>query len=135
MDLVAAEIREGKAYLHPREEDVTYLVNSNDISIFLNHGKTLKNTDILKIETKTSAVSNHELDKYKKRIMTMTLYESEYDAIMKSAEQYGFKRTDYVLACINSASQKKMEKEYHKIVKNHKELQKMQKQHKVQNIK
>ena len=32
LDLVAAEIREGKAFLHPRgEENVTYLVRSDDI--------------------------------------------------------------------------------------------------------
>ena len=34
LDLIAAEIKEGKAFLHPRgEENVTYLVRSDDIEI------------------------------------------------------------------------------------------------------
>ena len=162
LDLHAAEIREGRAYLHPKEGNVTYLVKSDDISIFLNHGVSLTNEDIIKFEkghekpeeaqkektpkektpkekvsapetkeTSAHPVQSHEFDQYKKRILTMTLYESEYEAIMLNAKQYGFKRADYILACINSAPQKKMQKEHEKIVKNHNKLRDMQKQDKV----
>ena len=49
LDLVAAEIRAGKAFLHPRgEENVTYLVRSDDIEITLSKGRSLSPKDIFK---------------------------------------------------------------------------------------
>ena len=54
LDLSAAEIREGKAYLHPKnEQGVTYLVRSNDIEISLSKGLSLSSGDIIKIEPKS----------------------------------------------------------------------------------
>ena len=53
LDLSAAEIREGKAYLHPRnEKGVTYLVRSDNIEIFLSKGFSLSPEHIVRIEPK-----------------------------------------------------------------------------------
>lgn len=40
LDLAAAEIKEGRAYLHPKSEQyLTYLVRSDDIEVRLSKGK------------------------------------------------------------------------------------------------
>lgn len=139
LDLIAAEIKNGKAFLHPKEGDVSYLVRSEDISIYLNHAET----EILTIKKKerTSAKSEPEhksenknstpyldLERYKKRKLVISLYQDEYDTIMNNAKEYGYKRADYVLACVQSASTKRMEKAHEKIVLSHKELRKQQKE-------
>ena len=50
LDLAAAEIKEGKAYLHPKEDHtLAYLVKSDDIEIRLSKGKSLTDQDILVI--------------------------------------------------------------------------------------
>ena len=48
LDLVAAEIKEGRAYLHTKgEESVTYLVRSNDIEVRLSKDVSLREADVL----------------------------------------------------------------------------------------
>ena len=48
LDLSRAEIKEGKAYLHPKETpSTTYLVKSDDIEIRLSKGRNLDDKDIL----------------------------------------------------------------------------------------
>lgn len=55
LDLSAAEIRGGRAYLHPKgNQQITYLVRSNDIEIYLNRGKELLDDDIVVIKKKES---------------------------------------------------------------------------------
>lgn len=50
LDLVAAEIKEGKAYLHPKEDrTITYLIKSDDIEVRLSKRKNLTDKDILVI--------------------------------------------------------------------------------------
>ena len=50
LELAAAEIKEGRAYLHPKEDrTITYLVKSDDIEVRLSKGKSLTDKDILLI--------------------------------------------------------------------------------------
>lgn len=162
LDLVAAEIKEGKAFLHPRgEENITYLVKSDDIDIILNKGRSLEPKDILKVERKHKEGKNetkevdgntkkqsddktpkteksnvtqrivptasNEFDRFKKKKFVVSLYLSEYETVMASMKEYGYKRADFVMACVNSATKGSMEKAHKKIVKTHKELIKEQK--------
>ena len=162
LDLVAAEIRAGKAFLHPRgEENVTYLVRSDDIEITLSKGRSLNPTDIFKTGPKEKNISKDlkqldnkdakqppaqtpkdskptkppmettqtaadEFDRFKKRKFVVSLYPDEYDTIMSSMKEYGYKRADFVLACVNSAAKGTMEKAHKKIVKSHNEIRKEQ---------
>lgn len=158
LDLSAAEIREGKAFLHPKnEQGITYLVRSDNIEISLSKGFSLTPEHIIKIEpkakpkknaeagnrkpspknnrnsetngssTSTSPIADNEFDKYKKRKFVVSLYPDEYDSVMSSMKAYGYKRADFVLACINSASKGTMEREHKKIVKAHTVLRKEEK--------
>ena len=158
LDLAAAEIREGKAYLHPKsEKGVTYLVRSDNIEISLSKGFSLSSENIVKIEpeskqkkpdgadkkksdqkdnkdrkaagdgTSSSPVPDNEFDKYKKRKFVVSLYPDEYDSVMTSMKEYGYRRADFLLACVNTATQGTMEREHRKIVKKHTVLRKEEK--------
>lgn len=157
LDLVAAEIREGKAFLHTKgEERMTYMVRANDIEIRLNKDAVISEVDILTIKkpakedekkekqkekeiqkaekkkgdaAKTPAAENgaesdtiYDFDRFKKRKFYISVYPEEYDAIQEIMKEYGYKQTDFVLACINSASRGTMEKAHKKIVKSHREI-------------
>ena len=163
LDLIAAEIKEGKAFLHPRgEEGVTYLIRSDDIEITLSKGRSLTPKDILKTGPKekttknsqhvekekskkspeqttnpnksskpaleTTQTTENEFDRFKKRKFVVSLYPEEYDRIMTSMKEYGYKRADFVMACVNTASKGSMEKAHKKIVKAHGERLKEQKE-------
>ena len=162
LDLIAAEIKEGKAFLHPRgEEHVTYLVRSDDIEITLSKGRSLGPRDIFRIgpkpknpekekkeeekkslkqppvkdpkdDNKKSVTKEEiqtepdEFDKFKKRKFVISLYPEEYDAIMASMKEYGYKRADFVMACVNTATKGTMEKAHKKILRSHDEIRKEQ---------
>lgn len=157
LDLAAAEIKEGKAFLHPKgEEKVTYLVRSDDIRIQLNKGRSLSSKDIIKIGPKLpkdpsppnagndkekspalpprkpttpiviQKAAPNEFDRFKKRTFTVTLYQEDYDALMASMKGYGYKRADFVMACVNSASKTTMERAHKKIQKANKERKREQ---------
>ena len=156
MDLSAAEIREGKAFLHPKNEaGVTYLVRSDNIEITLSKGFSLSPEHIIRIEPKRnrkkidgnvkgskkhdpssntsdanktdSTIEDNEFGKYKKRKFVVSLYPDEYDSVVSSMREYGYKRADFVLACVNTATKGTMEREHKKIVKAHSELRKEEK--------
>lgn len=158
LDLSAAEIREGKAYLHPKNElGVTYLVRSNDIEISLSKGSSISPENIIKIEpkskqkkpedadkkksiqkdsktskpagdgTSSAPVADNEFDKYKKRKFVVSLYPDEYDSVMASMKEYGYRRADFLLACVNTATKGTMEREHKRIVKIHTVLRKEEK--------
>lgn len=162
LDLIAAEIKDGRAFLHPRgEENITYLVRSDDIEITLSKGRSLSPKDIFKTGPKpkglekdakkedkkvpkqpaekgpksdrtntppmeTAQTSADEFDRFKKKKFVVSLYPDEYDAIMSSMKEYGYKRADFVLACVNSATKGTMEKAHKKIVKSHNAIRKEQ---------
>ena len=158
LDLTAAEIREGKAYLHPKDEQgVTYLVRSDNIEISLSKGFSLSPEHIIKIEpeskqkkpdnaekknseqkdnkdrktagdgTLSSPVPDNEFDKYKKRKFVVSLYPDEYDSVMASMKEYGYRRAELLLACVNTATKGTREREHRKIVKMHTVLRKEEK--------
>ena len=63
---------------------------------------------------------SNEFQLYKKRKFTISLYPDEYDSVVKSMKEYGYKRADFFLACVNTARKTTMKTAYNKIVKDHK---------------
>ena len=151
LDLHTAEIKEGKAFLHTKgDEPVTYLVRASDIEIRLNKDASLSELDVLTIKKKTPVEKQKTLaqkdaerkdkksqnttdspskngviyadERFRKRTFSMTVYQEEYDMLMESIKEYGYKRADFVLACVNTASKGSMEKAHKKIIKNHKAM-------------
>ena len=147
LDLVAAEIRSGKAFLHTKgEESMTYLVRANDVEIWLNKDVSLRDIDIMTIKEKPKKDPNptqqnkavtdpnqtaengsgqdvlYDLDRFKKRKFVISVYPEEYEAINATIKEYGYKRADFVLACVSTATKGTMEKAHKRIVKSHREI-------------
>ena len=156
LDLAAAEIKEGRAYLHPKEDrTVTYLVKSDDIEVRLSKGRNLTEKDILVISRpkkdehdpgmkkenssgkgeertsfqKTNDSNNNvnDLSRFKKRTFSVSLYPEEYDRLMGQIQKYGYKRSDFILASAQTATQGTMAKAQKKVVMLRKEIKKEEK--------
>lgn len=157
LDLSAAEIKEGKAFLHPKEDrDITYLVKSDDIEIRLSKGKNLTDKDILvmgkrkrtdrvpanpkekqsvqppekKIVPPTGDPGNivYDLSRFKKKTFSVSLYPEEYDRLMDTIQKYGYKRSEFILASAQTATQGTMARAQKKVVMVRKELRKEEKE-------
>lgn len=159
MDIVAAEIKEGKAFLHPKDQpEVTYLIRSDDIRISLSEGRSLCAHDILSVMPKAKDIAKKQeqqpnkessketpaktkapqdsttqseqhpslplpgFEKYKKRTFSVSLYPEEYDRIIENMKEYGYKRADFLLACVQTAKKTSMEKAHKEIVNTHKQM-------------
>ena len=149
LDLSAAEIKEGRAYLHPKgNRKTTYLVRSDDIEIHLSRNEELSDDDIRVLKRKEDAVTDKEgkqkakknenrnsdssnseeiYDRFKKRTFSVTLYQHEYDALMNTIKEYGYKRAEFILASANTATRGTMDRERKKIIRGHKEIRKEEK--------
>ena len=156
LDLVAAEIKEGRAFLHPKDDrNVTYLVKSDDIEIKLSKGKNLTDTDVMvirkmrkekqdfenqkeKVPKKDTnshkpKVSNdsgnitYDLSRFKKKSFSVSLYPEEYDSLMEMIQKYGYKRSEFILASAQTATQGTMAKAQKKVVMVRKEIRKEEK--------
>lgn len=158
MDIIAAEIKEGKAFLHPKgDPKATYLIRSDDIRISLSEGRSIREYDILSVTPKAKKADsdkeqenkiaqkethkdepqsskNHSSDesrtenyipgfeRYKKRTFSVSLYREEYDSLIDSMKEYGYKRADFLLACVQTARKPSIEKAHKQIVKTHKQM-------------
>lgn len=149
LDLAAAEIKEGRAYLHPKgDRKAIYLVKSDDIEIHLSKNKELSDEDIRALKRKEDAVtdkkekpkakknekSNSDLsnsdeiyDRFKKRTFSVSLYQHEYDMLMNTIKEYGYKRAEFIIASANTATRGTMDRERKKIVRVHQEIRKEEK--------
>lgn len=146
LDLTAAVIREGRAFLHVRGKKTAYMVKSNDIRILLNSDQSLTEADVIAIDepakdnkeklpketagkkkdrkTATADGNGPALDEspFKKRTVSFSLYPDEYDALMLSLKEYGYKKADFLLACVETATPGTMERAHKRIVKNHQQI-------------
>ena len=153
MDIVAAEIREGKAYLHPKEDPKkTYFIRADDIKILLNEGRSILSQNIFaltrkpkeekdkkekaqdsakKEQNKTGKTSRSfqvvGLERYQKHTVRFSMYPEEYALFTELMKETGYKQTEFILACIQAAKKPGIEKAHKRIVKVHKQLRKEQK--------
>ena len=54
--------------------------------------------------------------------MTKYYYPEEYDLLIGNMREYGYKRADFLLACVQCARKPSMEKAHKAIVKTHKQM-------------
>lgn len=57
----------------------------------------------------------------------MSLYQHEYDALMNTIKEYGYKRAEFIIASANTATRGTMDRERKKIVRVHQEIRKEEK--------
>ena len=75
-------------------------------------------------------VSN-EFDKYKKKRVVFMLYPEEYNMVMDNIQSNGYKKNEYVLACVTSAKKQSMDAVYKKYVNSHMQLRKEERRSKM----
>ena len=153
MDIVAAEIREGRAYLHPKEDpNKTYFIRANDIKILLNEGRSILASNISALtqkpkepeskkeksqdgakkgQNKTGDTSGdfrvEGFERFQKHTVRFSMYPEEYALFTELMKETGYKQTEFILACIRAAKKPGIEKAHKQIVKVHKQLRKEQK--------
>lgn len=135
IDLSAAEIKAGRAYLHPKSDRMkTYIVKSRDIEIRLKNENGLKPEDVVALKKKENTnnlkqerkgppdPADDGMDRFRKRTFSITLYQEEYDALMKRIQEYGYKKAEFVIACASTATPGTMDRTHKKNVKVRKEI-------------
>ena len=145
LDLLAAEIKAGRAFLHPKDKNAPSIsVRADDIGIYLNNSSGISQSDITTIVKKSmgskedkpnqtrekNRVTSEKRedraqsveDPYKKRKISFSLYPDEYDHFMAKVKQYGYKQTDFLLACVAGANKASIERAHKKVVKTHRQI-------------
>ena len=57
----------------------------------------------------------------KKKIVSISLYEDEYDMLMDDINANGYQKTEYLLACVSAAKKKSLAATYRRYAEEHKE--------------
>ena len=157
LDLAAAEIKEGRALLHPKDNpNLIYRVRSDDIEIRLSKGKNLTDNDVIILgkhknkegasvnqkdtapkkarkqrhANKPGTVENNpdDFSRFKKKTFSVSLYPEEYDILMDAIQKYGYRRAEFILASAQTATQGTMAKAQKKVLMARKAIRKEEKE-------
>ena len=140
VDVSAAEVKKGKVYLHPIDDpEHIYCILSDDVQISISPNKDITEDDLEIIEKpkksekekqeekeksakeRKSRSSNggHGDNPYKMRKMTITMYPDEYDALMENISSNRYRKTEFLLACVDCAKKNSMEATYKRYTQEH----------------
>jgi len=142
----AAEIRNGKVFLHPLEDPRhVYRIKADAVDIIINPHENIREDDLVILDVKEPSRRNqaesgdsneHErkdrersfpsrqplpYQKQKMKTVQFTLYPDEYEMLMANIKENGYKKTEFLLACVSAAKKKSMETNYLKYTQLHKE--------------
>ena len=153
LDVSAAEIKNGKVYLHPEgDPSKVYCIRSKSVDILISPRESIREEDLEILEGKKpeSADSGEKqsdpapdhaaagtaqggtqsgptirpqpLNAFYQPMkkITFTMYPEEYDMFMSSMKQYGYKKTEFFLACVSSAKKNSMQATYQRYAAEHK---------------
>ena len=147
MDVSAAEIRNGRVWLHPaNDKDHVYCIRSNTVDIIISPTENIQEEDVEVRNSKkpdehtSSEPKLHNQDKAKNtstrpthdrepvfsympkmKKITFTLYPDEYEMLMSNIKENGYRKTEFLLACVSAAKKNSMESSYRKYENLHKE--------------
>lgn len=151
MELSKAEIKQGRVYLHPADKpSETFVVKTRSVDLIINPEEEISDEDIFVInndkekrtqkptakipedETSNSPSENnhdHQIQTIfpKKRKFVVSLYPDEYEVLVENINANGYKRAEYLLACVNSAKKASFDAMYKKYTVEHKERYKLEK--------
>ena len=152
MELSKAEIKQGRVYLHPADKpSETFVVKTKSVDFMINPEEEISDEDIFVInsnkekkpqkstikipEEENSKNSpqennhNHQTQTIfpKKRKFVVSLYPDEYELLIENINTNGYKRAEYLLACVNSAKKASFDAMYKKYTVEHKERYKLEK--------
>lgn len=146
MEVTAAEVNQEGVILHPVEDpEHVFFVKSQSVNIVINPEGELTEDDIEIHDKETLkkqfqehlGITDEMLDSEEKELpiirpiplsrfmpskkrFVVTLYQDEYDNLMKTITENGYKKTEYFLACMTSAKKTSMSAEYKRYADEHK---------------
>ena len=148
LDVSAAEIKNGRVYLHTEEEPPkVYCLRSNTVEIFISPCEDISEEDLEILDTKkkedtdlrsleearerrqcerAAALHPMPLKHFtpKMKTITFSMYPEEYDMLVSNMKENGYKKTEFLLACVSSAKKNSMHANYQRYEAEHKERRK-----------
>lgn len=135
MELEAAEVTKTGVVLHPTEDpEHSFFVKAEEVEIHINPLSELSEDDVLVVDNNKkkdkgetdqkknadpiSSDLHHVRPKALSRFMpskkrfSIMLYPDEYDMLMKTIQDNGYKKVEYFLACMTSAKKQSLVSEY-----------------------
>ena len=132
MRLAAAEIRGNKVFVHPLDKPhTTIAIRAAAVDLHINPEGEVEEKDFFLFQKKKRE-KGEELEKkqageknraakqqnndtpYKTPMKTISfrVYQEEYDAVMSVINENGYRKAEYMLACVHAAKKKSMESIY-----------------------
>lgn len=146
LNVFAAEIKNGRVYLHPEEDkSKVYCIRSSAVEIYISPRENISEDDVeildaKKKEDEAPSTLSHEKQRQersrnlrpmplnhfttKMKTMTFSMYPEEYDMLMANTKENGYKKTEFLLACVSSAKKNSMLANYQRYEAEHKERRK-----------
>lgn len=146
IELYGAEVRKDGVYLHPTEDpDRIIFMKTDAVDIIINPGKEIDEDDIIYLEKKKNENKPAEKDRTKeadhkkwsdgksgvtraslnrfmpaKKRFSILLYPDEYEMLTNNIKENGYKKAEYLLACMTSVKKNSMEATYKRYYNEHK---------------
>ncbi len=152
MELSKAEIKQGRVYLHPADKpSETFVVKTKSVDLIINPEEETSDENIfvidsnkekkpqkstIKIPEEENSENSPQENNHKQQIQTIfpkkrkfevSLYPDEYEVLVGNINANGYKRAEYLLACVNSAKKTSFDAMYKKYTVEHKERHKLEK--------
>ena len=138
----AAEIRKNRVYLHPLDNPrKTIRIRASAVELKINPDDTVSESDVLTFrdpekalaqkpgadaakgenKTRKSGQNKKETPPYKEPMKTISfrVYQEEYDTVMDVIRSNGYRKAEYLLACILAAKKTSMESTYQRYFDDH----------------
>lgn len=157
MRLAAAEIRKNKVYLHPEgEPGTTVCIRATAVDLLINPDGCVKDSELLTFRTPSKTKDGktptplrarlaengqarrpsdqeprpQQTPPYKAPMKTVSfrVYQDEYDSLMDIINSNGYRKAEYLLACVHSAKKKSMEATYIQYYDSHRERRKAERE-------
>lgn len=141
MPLAAAEIRRNRVYLHPADNPrKTIRIRATAVDLRINPEETVNDGDMIALkgpegvqikkdgsqqlrEKTTSATKRPrtEAAPYKEPMKTISfrVYQEEYDSLMNIISSNGYRKAEYLLACVHAAKKNSLETTYQRYFDSH----------------
>lgn len=128
----AAEIRGHKVFLHPLNEKHTVCINASDVDILINPTDKIskENIRIIGTQTPSSSTQTQSVHPSKRsstvayspppmKTISMRLYMEEYEMLMNAIQTNGYRKTEYLLACVTAAKKNSLDAAYKQFYNDH----------------
>ena len=145
IEVSSAEIRRGKVFLHPVDDkDHVICIKTSAVDILINANEDISEDGVEIIDAKKHAAreaqerpapekkpilprtgsgragNSYGYDRPQMRKVSFSLYPDEYETLMDTINANGYRKTEFLLACVSAAKKNSMDANYQKYLNDHK---------------